>query len=255
MTWQCGRVRSGRTQLVGSAVALGTMLAMPFARRGGVVRRVLSAGVVTGMFTATTASSGRRWGSPRGVAAAGATAVLATAAEQLGTRTGRPFGRYDYTGALRPQVAGVPVLVPMAWFAMSVPARETAHAALGSRSTRTTRLLAGAATLTAWDLFLDPQMVGEGYWQWTRRGAYRGIPLSNYVGWFVTSLGVMAVLEVVLPPAEPAVDLVAEYAVMAAMETTGFAALFGDRLVAAIGGLGMLPVASLALARLVGQHE
>jgi hypothetical protein len=36
-----------------------------------------------------------------------------------------------------------------------------------------------AAALTAWDLFLDPQMVGEGYWTWERRGRYRDIPLSN----------------------------------------------------------------------------
>jgi uncharacterized membrane protein len=187
--------------------------------------------------------------------AAGATAILAAGIEQAGTQTGRPFGRYRYTTALQPQVAGVPVLVPMAWFAMAVPARETAHAALGSRSTRTTRVVAGAATLTAWDLFLDPQMVGEGYWQWARRGAYRGIPLSNYLGWFMTGLGVMALLEVVVPPADPVIDLVAGYGMMAAMETVGFAAFFGDRLVAAVGGLGMLPVASLALARLVGQHE
>ena len=32
----------------------------------------------------------------------------------------------------------------------------------------------GAAALTAWDLFLDPQMTTEGYWRWARRGRYRG---------------------------------------------------------------------------------
>ena len=58
----------------------------------------------------------------------------------------------------------------------------------------------GAVALTAWDLFLDPQMIAEGYWRWARRGGYRGIPLSNYAGWLVTGVGVMAVLEAVLPP-------------------------------------------------------
>ena len=41
----------------------------------------------------------------------------------------------------------------------------------------------------------------------------------------------------------PSGDLVAEYATMAAMETVGFAAFFRDRLVAAVGGSAMLPVA------------
>ena len=180
--------------------------------------------------------------------------ALATAGERIGTDTGRPFGRYRYASALQPKIAGVPVLVPMAWLAMAVPARETAHAALGSRSNRATRILAGAATLTAWDLFLDPQMVGEGYWRWLGRGAYRGIPISNYLGWFATGLGVMAVLEVALPPGEPVPELVAEYGVMAVMETAGFATFLGDRLVAAVGAVGMLPVTVLAAVRLVGQR-
>ena len=174
--------------------------------------------------------------------------------ERVGITTNRPFGHYLYSGALRPQVAGVPALVPMAWLAMAVPARETAHAALGRRSTRVTRIVGGALTLTAWDLFLDPQMVGEGYWQWARRGVYRGIPVSNYLGWFLTGVGAMAVLEVVLPAGQPASDLVAEYGVMAAMETAGFATFLGDRIVAAVGGAAMLPITGLAVARLVGQR-
>ncbi len=77
-------------------------------------------------------------------------------------QTGLPFGRYAYTDALRPQVAHVPAIVPLAWFGMGLPAREAAHAALGNRSTPATRIVLGSAAMTAWDLFLDPQMVGEG---------------------------------------------------------------------------------------------
>jgi putative membrane protein len=136
-----------------------------------------------------------------------------------------------------------------------LPARETSHAALGNRSTPAGRLALGAAALTAWDLFLDPQMVGEGYWRWLRRGAYRGIPLGNFVGWFVTSLGVMTVLEVVLPPDDPGADLVAAYGGMAVMETVGFAAYFRDRVVAAAGGAAMLPFAAFGLAGLLGRRH
>ena len=58
----------------------------------------------------------------------------------------------------------------------------------------------GAVALTAWDLFLDPQMTAERYWRWERPGSYRGIPLSNYAGWLVTSAGMMVALERLLPP-------------------------------------------------------
>ena len=182
--------------------------------------------------------------------------IAATTAvvERVGTRTGLPFGRYEYTGVLRPHVGGVPAIVPLAWFAMAVPAREAAHAALGDRSTAATRVIVGATALTAWDLFLDPQMVGEGYWRWIRVGAYRGIPVTNFLGWFVTGLGVMLILERTLPVdqsrvAAKSVGVVGEYAFMAVMETVGFARYFRDPLVAAVGGAAMLPVAAISVLR------
>jgi putative membrane protein len=229
------------------------MIATPLLPQGGRARRVLSSVVVVGSFATTTANAMRRWGPGRAGVAAAATAVGTTIVERVGTATGVPFGRYAYTRALQPQVAHVPAIVPLAWFALGLPARETAHAALGARSTRATRIAVGSAALTAWDLFLDPQMVGEGYWRWAKRGAYRGIPLSNYVGWFATGLGVMALLDAVLPPADDARDadgaLVGEYAYMGVMETIGFARYFRDPTVAVVGGLGMLPIAAAAVAR------
>ena len=143
----------------------------------------------------------------------------------------------------------MPVLVPLAWLAMAVPARETAHAALGHHSSALRHVGLGAVALTAWDLFLDPQMVGEGFWRWERPGRYRGIPIGNYAGWMLTATGVMAALEVLLPPSDRAEPvLVGEYGVMAAMETIGFARFFGDRVVAAIGGSAMVPLAAVATA-------
>ncbi|MDG2233112.1 MAG: carotenoid biosynthesis protein, partial [Ilumatobacter sp.] len=113
----------------------------------------------------------------------------------------------------------------------------------------------GSAAMTAWDLFLDPQMVGEGYWAWARRGLYRGIPLSNFGGWFLTGLGIMALFEVVLPVARTGPDrhdvrLVGQYGYMSVMQTLGFARYFRDPLVAVVGGLGMLPFAAAAATQL-----
>ena len=75
-------------------------------------------------------------------------------------------------------------------------------------------------------------MVGEGYWRWTRPGAYRGIPMSNFLGWFVTGVGIIALLDAVLPVADDPADadgtLVGQYAYMGVMETVGFARFFRD---------------------------
>ena len=219
------------------------LTATPLRRRGR--RAGLAAAVVAGLAGATAAACVRRWGAPRTVTAAGAIGAGTMALERMGTATGVPFGRYAYTGALRPTVRGVPAVVPLAWFAMAVPAREAAHAALGLRSSWPRRVALGAAYLTAWDLFLDPQMVGEGYWRWARAGRYRGVPITNYAGWFAGSVAVMVVLELALPPGPTAeATLVGEYGWMAVMETVGFARYFDDRLVAAVGGAAMVPAAA-----------
>ncbi len=246
------RTSTGRwAEWAPAAITIAGMVITPLARRGGPVRRAMSTIVVSGLFATTSAAAARRWGAPRSAIAATGVAAVTGVVEHIGTATGKPFGAYRYTGSLRPQVAGVPAIVPLAWFAMAVPARETAHAALGHRSTPATRIACGAAALTAWDLFLDPQMVGEGYWQWARVGRYRGVPMSNYAGWLATSVVVMAALELALPADQPADRaLVAEYGVMAGMETLGFAAFFRDRLVAAVGGVAMLPISVAAVRRL-----
>jgi len=238
------------------------MIATPLLPQRGAGRRILSSVVVGGMFVTSTANAARRWGLGRAGAAAAVTAVATGVVERVGTRTGLPFGQYGYTDALKPQVAHVPVIVPLAWFGMGLPSREAASAALGPGSTPITRIALGSAAMTAWDLFLDPQMTGEGYWAWARKGLYRGIPMSNYLGWFVTGLGIMAIFEALLPPKhgsapddeQVAADgrLVGEYGYMSVMQTLGFARYFRDPLVAAVGGAAMLPIAAAAVANKFG---
>jgi uncharacterized membrane protein len=244
-----------RVAAVAGATTIAGMIATPLLPQGRRGRKILSSVVVGGMWATTTANAVRRWGAARACAASATTAVATGVVERVGTQTGLPFGRYAYTDALRPQVAHVPAIVPLAWFGMGLPAREAAHAALGNRSTPATRIVLGSAAMTAWDLFLDPQMVGEGYWAWARRGLYRGIPLSNFGGWFLTGLGIMALFEVILPVARTGPDrhdvrLVGQYGYMSVMQTLGFARYFRDPLVAVVGGLGMLPFAAAAATQL-----
>jgi uncharacterized membrane protein len=230
-----------------AAIGGAAMIVTPLARPGS--RRVLTNLVVAGLFGATLSATARQWGGRRAITAALALVTGTTALERIGTRTGLPFGRYSYTGSLRPTVAGIPVAVPLAWFGMAVPARETAH---GIRPSPVSRIVLGGACLTAWDLFLDPQMVAEGYWRWERPGRYRGIPLTNFGGWLVTGALACLALEALLPRRRgtaPDVVLTSTYGAMGVMETVGFAAFFRDPVVAAVGGAAMLPPAAVAIAR------
>jgi len=227
------------------------MFLTPFAATGGPVRKVLTSLTVAGLGVNTAGSTIAQWGRWRSATAAIATITTTFVVERIGIRTGVPFGRYEYRPALQPQLAGVPVAVPVAWFSMAVPAREVAHAALGPKSTTSRRIIGGALTLTAWDLFLDPQMTREGYWKWRHRGRYRGIPVTNVLGWLATGLVVMAIIEIALPPGDPSPALIAQYGLVGVMEAAAFATFFDDRLVAVAGSVAMLPVVAVALTRLV----
>ena len=192
---------------------------------------------------ATAASVGWR----RALVAVGAATAVGVAVEAVGTRTGLPFGEYRYTLALQPQVLGVPVVVALAWAGMGLPAW-----AVASRLVRppAARVALGAVALTGWDLFLDPQMVAEGYWVWPGGGAYRGIPLSNFAGWLAVSALLMTVFALVAPRADSALAA-ATYLLMAVMEVLGFLLFFGDAVVALVGGVVCVPlgVAALVAAR------
>lgn len=148
----------------------------------------------------------------RGAAVVAAAASIGMGAEWMGVHTGRPFGPYDYSGQLGPKVADVPVLAGAAWALLARPSRVTGHWATEpaepaggpSIGRRARRVLASAAALTAWDVFLDPRMVREGYWRWPGGGRYEGIPASNYAGWFATGIAIFAAAELLDPADDPA---------------------------------------------------
>jgi uncharacterized membrane protein len=206
-------------------------------------RAGLTTAVVIAFAATTTLLATGIWGSSRALAAAALVVGGTLLLEAVGSRTGWPFGDYDYGDALRPAVAGVPVAVALAWWAMAVPARDVA-ARLSPAGWR--RVALGAVALTAWDVFLDPQMVDEGYWTWAGGGPWRHVPLSNYAGWLVASAVVMVVLDRLLPRPGDSPALLGLYTWWAVMSTLGFLVFFGDPLVGVVGGLCMLPLAGLA---------
>lgn len=134
--------------------------------------------------------------------------VIGWAAEAIGAHTGFPFGAYYYTDRLQPQLLGVPVLIPLAWLMMLPPAWAVAQRITG-RTSGLAFVAVSALAFTAWDLFLDPQMIHWGLWVWDQPGRYFGIPLLNYAGWLLVSALITALAR---PPALPTRPLSVVYA-------------------------------------------
>lgn len=223
----------------GAGAAFGVMalaqIAIPLTSDDATIEW-LSSLVVVAFFATSLALAIEGWGAGRALGAAGLVVVATLAIERVGSTTGFPFGEYDYTGALEPTAGGVPVIVPLAWFAMGIPAIEIGHVIGRSR---VSAVLVGAAALTAWDLFLDPQMVDNGYWEWAVDGAYDGIPISNYLGWLGVGVVVLALVERLRPTDAGDPRLLWLYTWWAVMNTIGFVVFFGEPFVGLVGGLGM----------------
>ncbi|MEU8211003.1 carotenoid biosynthesis protein [Micromonospora sp. NPDC049044] len=179
----------------------------------------------------------------RGPRVAAALVAVATgggfAIEAIGVATGVPFGSYDYSGELGPKLAGVPLIIPLAWTWMAWPAwlaavrltgggasradddANSSGATNGGGASRTgrggsaaglwvRRIALATVGLAAWDLFLDPQMVAEGYWRWRDVTAalpgLAGIPVSNYLGWLLFAVLMMSALRPLAGPAAAHTD-------------------------------------------------
>lgn len=206
---------------------------------GATQDRLTTATVVVFFFASTSHAlvhRGARWA---------ALFVLVTAgfgllAEAVGTATGVPFGQYDYADSLGPKLLGVPVVIPLAWAMFAYPCllvgQRLARTAVGAAAV-------GGAALASWDLFLDPQMVSAGHWQFydvqaSLPGA-PGIPLSNYLGWLLVAVVMLGVLQLLgrrsADDRVPAVLFLWTYA----SSVLANAAFFGRPVVALVGGIGM----------------
>lgn len=127
--------------------------------------------------------------------------VISAAAELTGTKTGWPFGGYEYTSFLGPKLLGrVPVAIPLSWFYMGFASFVLADAIIAARNVANRTLwsiVLAAWLLTAWDLVLDPSMAAPNmqyihFWIWHETGPYFGMPLRNLVGWFITGIAFIA---------------------------------------------------------------
>ena len=157
------------------------------------------------------------WGATKTIKSVAGIVLLTWAAEAVGTTTGYPFGVYTYTEKLQPQLAHVPLLIPLAWLMMLPPAWSVASRITGGWS-GPAFVFFSALAFTFWDLFLDPQMVAWELWLWSEPGGYFGIPWQNFIGWAVTA----AVITVIVRPQKlPTGPLLSIYVLTWLLESLG----------------------------------
>jgi putative membrane protein len=142
-------------------------------------------------FTFALLHAGQREGWGRALRLLALVFAVSLLFESVGVATGLIYGPYHYTNKLGPLFLGlVPYLIPLAWFMMSYPSFVIADRLIPLGWKRWQRILSvagvGGLAMTAWDLVMDPIMVASGHWIWDVVGAYHGIPLQNFWGWWLT---------------------------------------------------------------------
>lgn len=119
--------------------------------------------------------------------------------EFLGLRYGQFFGTF-YT--YKPQITlfAVPVQVIFYWAAFIYTGYGVTNSVLAwskqnipSYKTKNWWILLlaiffDALLVLAIDLFMDPLEVHLGAWKWVSGGPYFGVPIGNFIGWFVVAL-------------------------------------------------------------------
>jgi uncharacterized membrane protein len=118
---------------------------------------------------------------------------VSNAFENLSILTGFPFGWYHYGDAMGPRLFLVPLQIGPAYFGVGYLSWTLARAILGHEDTRLAGLLSFATPaiasfiMVSWDLTIDPMMSTiAGNWVWHNGGSYFGVPLSNFLGWYLT---------------------------------------------------------------------
>ncbi len=126
----------------------------------------------------------------REIASLAIAATIGFLAEVLGVHYSFIFSEYAYTDVLIPQLFEVPLVMLSAWMVLVAYSRQ-----LFCFFGLPVRALVAAGWMTAIDLVIDPLAANQlGYWRWESSGAWYGIPVHNFAGWFAVSLIIFMLL-------------------------------------------------------------
>ncbi len=137
----------------------------------------------------------------RGGVAVTLAAVLAWAVEHIGETTGWPFGRYQYTEMLQPQILGiVPVPITLAWLMAGFGSWQLARLALGARGGRLGLAALTGVLIVVLDLQIETVATFiNAYWAWIDTGPYYQVPPQNFVAWGGVGFLMALIVTLLLP--------------------------------------------------------
>ncbi|ARM76910.1 carotenoid biosynthesis protein [Acidianus manzaensis] len=131
--------------------------------------------------------------------------IIGFAFERLGLSTGIPFGHYVYN--FPPYVFGVPIFVVFGWGIFSF----LSYLAIFNFPEKE-KIIIFSFLMVIIDLSVDPIMVSAGYWTWkTSILDYFGIPITNFVGWFIVSLVIIIIYSLIRGSKEKSEDNIFSY--------------------------------------------
>lgn len=143
--------------------------------------------------------------------------AISYTAEFLGVHTGQIFGHYYYNASPNINgflIAGVPPLVTFSYISMGYTSYLLARIILGKFGKLQGAAFIGipiiaAMFMTVWDMAFDPiaSYVQQRY-IWETGGAYFGVPLRNFVGWFLTTFTFFSIINIYLNYAAKAKDYI-----------------------------------------------
>jgi uncharacterized membrane protein len=123
----------------------------------------------------------------------GITFLISWSTETASIAMGFPFGNYHYTDLLGVKIGTVPLTVMPAYFAAGYLAWTMGTIFLGNLGTGIERRnlflvpFVASFIMVMWDFCVDPiSSTIDRAWIWEDGGAYYGVPISNYFGWYLT---------------------------------------------------------------------
>jgi putative membrane protein len=123
----------------------------------------------------------------------GITFLISWSTETSSIATGFPFGNYYYSHLLGVKIGTVPLTIMSAYFVAGYLAWTMGTIFLGDLGTGIEKRnlflvpFVSSFIMVMWDFCLDPiSSTIDGAWIWENGGAYHGVPISNYFGWYLT---------------------------------------------------------------------
>lgn len=133
--------------------------------------------------------------------------------EYIGTQGLIPYCNFYYTEQIAgPKILGeVPFLVPLSWLMIFYCGLIMSYIIIkglfeypikNGRIYEPKNVFIGAIItgliVVSWDILLEPSAVGYNMWVWKNEGIYYGVPLMNFIGWFVISVVIFLIFHLYL---------------------------------------------------------